>query len=342
MNTGKIALFAGLLLAAGVANARAAPPVANYTFSGDLQLGAPGFWDYLTFDPLGKRIYAAHYDKISVIDSTTMKPIGSVGPVGDAHGVAIVSALGKGYAVSGEEGVVEVFDLNDLHITGKIKVGDDADGALFEPRTGKVLVVAGDAKTLSVIDPKTDTVKSIPLPDKPEYLAVDDTGHAYVNLSTQGAIAKIDIASGTTAAVWPLVGCKGPHGLAYEPVSQRLFSGCSNGVLVVVDAHDGRNIAAVPIGPMSDGVVVDVQRRLVFSASALGTLSVVHEEQDGSVKLVRTIPTFFGGRNLTIDPASGALFVSHGAMKLEPRTGGVLDLRFSWDGLDVARFDPQN
>ena len=316
-------------------------PAANYTFADDVELGAPGFWDYLTFDPVAKRVYAAHYDKVSVFDAATGKPVGSIGPVKDAHGVVVVNRLGKGYAVSGEDGAVKVFNLSDLKIVKDIKIADDIDGAVLDPHSGAVLVVSGDGKSLSVINPDHDTVKTFPLPGKPEYLAADGAGKVYVNLADTATVAKVDIATGKVEANWPLTGCKAPHGLAYDARSHRLFSGCSNGRLVVVDAKNGRNVASLPIGPLSDGVVVDEKRGLLFSASAKGTLSVIREGGGDQYKVARTIPTFFGGRNLTIDPATGDIFVSHGDMKLETGTANVLALRFSWDGLSVARFSPE-
>lgn len=314
---------------------------ANYTFVDDIELGAPGFWDYLTFDPIAKRVYAAHYDKVSVFDAATGKLMGSVGPLKEAHGVVIVNRLRKGYAVSGGDGVVKVFDLGTLKIVKEVKIADDIDGAVLDPHSGAVLVVSGDGKSLSVINPDRDTVRTFPLPDKPEYLAVDGTGKVYVNLTESAAVAKIDIATGKVEANWPMAGCKLPHGLAYDARTHRLFSGCYNGRLVVLDSSNGRNLASLPIGPMSDGVAVDEKRGLVFSASAKGTLSVIREGGADQYRVARTIPTFFGGRNLTIDPATGDLFVSHGDMKLETGTADVLALRFSWDGLSVAHFRPE-
>ena len=330
----------GSVVAPALAQRRESP-AANYTFVEDVELGAPGFWDYLTFDPVARRVYAAHYDKVSVFDAATGKPVGSIGPVKDAHGVVIVNRLGKGYAVSGEDGAVKVFNLSDLKIVNEIKIADDIDGAVLDPHSGAVLVVSGDGKSLSVIDPNHDTVKTFPLPGKPEYLATDGAGNVYVNLADTATVAKVDIVTGKVEAIWPLTGCKAPHGLAYDGRTHRLFSGCSNGRLVVLDPAGGRNIASLPIGPMSDGVVVEEKRGLVFSAGVKGTLSVIREGGGDQYKVIRTIPTFFGGRNLTIDPTTGDVFVSHGDMKLETGTANVLALRFSWDGLSVAHFRPE-
>jgi DNA-binding beta-propeller fold protein YncE len=312
----------------------------DYVFGGDIALGAPNFWDYLTYDPAGKRLYASHVNKLSVVDVTTGKLVGEVGPFHDAHGVAIVDRLGKGYADSGEDAVLKVFNLEDLKITKEIKVSVDADGVLYDPSTDRVLVVAGDSHNLTLVDPKSDAVvKVVDLPGKPEFLALDGHGSAFVNLADVNAVAKVDLASGEVRQTWPLQDCKTPHGLAYDPRTNRLFSGCANGRMAVLDGTSGANIANLPIGAQSDGVVVDPARGLVFSSNGDGTLSVI-SERGGVYAVARTVPTFFGGRNIAIDPATGRLFISHGNMVLaSPRTD-VLALKFAWDGLDIATFDP--
>jgi hypothetical protein len=336
------ALLMTALWGAGPAFAQsAAAPRTDYEFTGDISLGAPSFNDYLTYEPSNHRLYVSHVDRVTVIDVATRAVVGSVAPFKDSHGIAIVAKLGKGYADSGDDGVVKVFNLADLKITKEIKVSPDADGMVYEPRSGSILVVAGDSKNLTVINPNTDTVtRTIPLPGKPEFLDIDQAGHAYVNLDVP-SIAKVDIESGKIEANWPLQNCKSPHGIAYDAPSNRLFSACANSRLVVVDAADGRNVANLPIGSLSDGVVVDSKRRLVFTSNGPGTLTLISLGSGDSFSVARTMPTFFGGRNMTLDPESGELFVTHGHMKVMSSMRDVLNLRFGWDGIEVATFEPR-
>ena len=332
-----------------IALAAAAPALAqpatraamDYEYTGDLALGAPTFNDYLTFDPASRRLFVSHVDRVTVVDVKSNAVVGSVGPFHDSHGVAIIPKLGKGYADSGDDGVVKVFSLSDFHILKEIKVSPDADGMVVDERTGSVLVVAGDSKNLTVIDPAADTVtRVIDLPGKPEFMAVDGEGKAYVNITDMAAIAKVDIASGKVEATWPMANCKAPHGIGYDSKTKRLFSGCANSRLVVVDAVDGRNLANLPTGSNSDGVSVDEARRLVFTSNGVGTLTAIKIGPGDHYSVARTLPTFFGGRNMTLDPTSGALFVSHGNMVIKGPLD-VLNLRFGWDGIDVATFEPR-
>jgi len=316
---------------------------ADYELVADWHLGAPNFWDYLTYDPVAGRLYAAHVDKIDVVDVKTGKSVGQVGPLHDAHGVAIVSELGKGYADSGDDAVVKVFSLADFHVLKTIKVSEDADGVLYDSSSRTVLVVAGDSKNLTVISPDQDAVlRTVTLPGKPEFLAIDGHGHVFVNLSDAASIAKVDIAGGSVTATWPLTGCERPHGLGYDPRTDRLFSGCANARMIVVDAATGKNLANLPIGVNSDAVVVDTARGRAFAANADGTLTVVSKGEGGTYSVQRTVPTFFGGRNMTIDEKSGTLYIAHGNMKLMSSTKDLSQLRFGWDGMDLAVMRPND
>ena len=332
-------LFASATLAGAAA---AAPQGAYYRLAGDTELGGPGFYDYLAYDAANARLYASHFDRITVLDTAHGKVAGQVAPMDEAHGIAIVARLGRGFAASGGDGLLKVFDLHTLKITGEIKVGADCDGVIYDAKTDRVLVVSGDGKSLTSIDPATDKiVRTVALPDQPEFLAADGLGHVFVNLTQTGGVAKLDIGSGKLLATWPLADCKKPHGLAFDAGARRLLSACSNGRLVVLDAATGANVANLVIGMGSDGLVFDARRRLAITSNAAGTISVVGETSPGHFGPTVTVPTFFGGRNMTIDPATGALFISHGDMQLVSPTTDKLKLRFGWDGLNVAKFEPE-
>jgi DNA-binding beta-propeller fold protein YncE len=342
-------LFTKLLVAAVVAapclasTAAQANSAADYVLAADYKLGPPNFWDYLTLDAGAQRIYIAHINKVDVVDVKSGKSVGTVGPFHDAHGIAIVPELNKGYADSGDDGVVKVFDLKDFRILKTIKVSADADGMVYEPNSHSVLVVAGDSKNLTIIKTSDDSVsKVVALPGKPEFLALDSKGHVFINIADSASIAKVDVATGTVSATWPMAGCERPHGLAYDPRTDRLFSGCANLVMIVVDASNGRNLAKLPIGSSSDAVVMDSKRRRAMSANGDGTLTVVSEGDGDSYSVQRTVPTFFGGRNAALDEATGTLFIAHGNMKVMSSMKDPAQLRFGWDGLNLAIFKPND
>jgi len=337
-------MHAGLLLCASAAIAAPAPHAAgDYVYGGSFDVGAPGAWDYASFDAGHGRLYIGHRDSIAVIDPATRKVVGQVSPLDEAHGAGIDAAHSRGFATSGGDGTLKEFDLADLHIIKSIPVGEDADGVTFDPGTGVVILTLGDGKKLVLVDAATATIThEVDLPGEPEFVAADGRGKAFVNIASTGQLARVDIASGKLEAVWTLTGCKSPHGLAYDHRTHRLFSGCANAVVLAVDPESGKILATLPAGPRNDAIIVDERRGRVFCPNGDGTLTVIGEGPRDTFAVLRTIPTFLGARSGAIDPATGTLYLTYGGIQITtgPRDPG--GIRFGWDAAKVAIFVPND
>jgi len=335
-------LFAALLASAAMADPAPHAP-GDYVFSGSIDLGAPSSWDYATYDAATGRLYIGHHDKVDVIDPAAGKVVGSMGPINGAHGAAIDAKLGRGFATSGEDGLLKEFDLADQHLIKDIPVGEDADGVIFDASTGAVILATGDSKKLVIVDAASAAVThSVDLPGEPEVLAADGHGKVFANIASTGELSRVDIASGKLEATWPLTGCKSPHGLAYDHRTGRLFVGCANAVLLAVASSDGKILASLPVGPFNDAVVIDERRGRVFCPNGDGTLTVISEKPHDQFVVIRTIPTFIGARSMAIDPATGTLFVTYGdtQMRSGPRSPG--GITFGWAGARVAILKPND
>lgn len=312
MHIGSIAVVTSVLLAASMPAAEGAnQPM--YTVGETITLGAPARWDYVGFDPASHRVYVAHGDRVSVVDGRSGAVVGAVrGMPGGTHGIGISTATGQGFTDDGKAGLAIPFDLTTFARKPPIKVGADADGIVVDPMSGHVFVVGGDPGTLSVLDPKTDAViATIDGGGKLEFAVADDRGHVYVDGKARNEIVRVDTRSDQVDARWPMPDCVGPHGLAIDQVTHRLFAGCSNKVLTVVNADTGAVVANVPIGAGNDGVAFDPKRKLVLSANGRdGTLTVIREGTDDSFVLHETVATAPGARTLAIDPESGRVFLA--------------------------------
>ena len=87
---------------------------------------APGdieYFDYVTVDAAGSRVYIAHGTEVKVIDANNFSVVGSITGLKRCHGVALVAELGKGFITDGDAAKVLVFDIKSLKITGEIKTG---------------------------------------------------------------------------------------------------------------------------------------------------------------------------------------------------------------------------
>jgi DNA-binding beta-propeller fold protein YncE len=181
---------------------------------------------------------------------------------------------------------------------------------LYDPASGHVFTMNGDSGNASVIDPaKVAVLTNIVLDGKPEYAAADGRGHVYANIEDKGQIAAIDSMKNVVTAHWPLTGCVSPHGMAVDPVGRRIFSSCSNGKLIVMNADTGAIVATLPIGLGSDAVAFDPVRKRVFSSNGSGTLSVIVENSPDSFAAPVEIATTRGARTMAVDPKSGRVFL---------------------------------
>lgn len=289
-----------------------AASVPDYHITATIPLGAPDRWDYVAHDPVSGRVYVAHGDRVSVVDSVSDKVVGAIllGKGAVTHGIVALDALGKGYTDDGKAGLVAVFDLRSLKVLHTIKVEPDADGIVYDHKTGHILVITGDSGKVVVIDPRTDAVlKEIDDGGPLEFGVSDEQGKFYVDGEEKNEVVRMDLASNMADAHWPLAGCKTPHGLAIDRAHMRLFASCGNKVMDVVNARTGAVIASLPIGLGTDFATFNPARSVAFSSNRDGTLSVIAEHSPDKFEALPAIPTRIGARTMALDEKTGRIFL---------------------------------
>src|SRR5262249_54481240 len=134
-------------------------------------------------------------------------------------------------------------------IRAKIATGAGPDGAFVEPTTGLVWVMDGRGGGITIVDAKAgvaaghiafDTGLEAPVSDK--------AGKVYVTIEDKNEIAVFDVKTRALVGSYPLNGCQGPTGIAYDAADRRLVAECANGVAKIVSADDGRELASLPLG----------------------------------------------------------------------------------------------
>jgi YVTN family beta-propeller protein len=314
----RFALSGAVLLACLVASAAWAAPV-DYRIVKTVALGAPDRWDYVAFDPVLDRVYVSHAQTVTVVDGTSGALIGQIdGITGTTHGIASVHALGKGYTDDGKAGIAISFDLKTLKIVNRIKAEPDADGIVYDPPSGHVLVIDGDSGKVTVIDPKTDiVVATIDGGGGLEFGASGGNGKFYVDGAEKNEIVRMDMATNLADAHWPMPACVRPHGLAIDRAHMRLFASCGNKIMTVVDANSGAVLANLPIGDGTDFAEFDPMRGLAFSSNRDGTLSIVAEKSPAGFEALPAVPTAFGARTMALDPKTGRIYLVSADMTVD-------------------------
>jgi YVTN family beta-propeller protein len=293
---------------------------AGYRLKTQFKLGGEGGWDYLAFDSAGKRLFISRATKVVVINAQDGSVAGEIPGTAGVHGIALAPDLGKGFTSNGRDNSVTVFDLKNLKVLSTIKIkGENPDAILYEPATKRVFTFNGKSKDATVIDAqKEGVVATIPLGAKPEFAAADGMGGVFVNIEDTSELASIDAAKAVLVKKWPLAPCEEPSGLSIDAKNRRLFSGCHNKTLAVVDADTGKVVATPPIGQGVDAVAFDPETSLVFTSNGEGTLSVIHEDSPDAYSVVENAKTQKGARTMALDTAGHDVYLVTAEMKEEP------------------------
>jgi hypothetical protein len=277
-------------------------------------VGGAGGWDYLTVDAQTHRLYVPRSTHTMVIDSETGKTIADIPGQKIAHGVAIVPEAGRGFiSDGGGEGAIVVFDLKTNAILGTIVAQPDADGIIFDPASGRVLVVSGDKGTLMLlkpdVDPKSGKIDPpVDLGGSPEFLASDGAGKVYINLMDKNEVAVVDIKTKKVVARWSVAPGGAPVGMSIDTKNRRLFIGCRKPQkFIVMSTEDGRVLADMPIGESVDATKVEGGQ--AFASCADGTLTVAGEASPGKFAIVQTVKTPRGARTMGMDERTQRIFL---------------------------------
>jgi len=267
-----------------------------------ITLGGEGRWDYVAFDALGHRLFIARETRIMVVDPDTGKMIGEIPGLNGAHGVALAYETGHGFATSGRDGSVTMFDLKTLKMLGKTPAAQDADAILYDPASKRIFTFNADSHSSTVIDPASGKqIGTIDLGAGPEFAVTAGDGKLYVNLEDKGAVAEIDAAAMRVTRQWSIAPCESPTGLAVDRAHHRLFSGCGNKVMAISDATAGKLMTTVPIGEGVDACAFDPDAQLAFASNGDGTLTVVHEDTPAKFHVVANVSTRQGARTMALD-----------------------------------------
>jgi len=275
------------------------------------QIGGQGGWDYLTVDPRTHRLYVPRSTHTMVIDSASGKTIADIPGQKIAHGVAIVPEAGRGFiSDGGGDGAIVIFDLKTYAVLGTIVAQPDADGIIFDPASGRVLVVSGDKGVLMSlkpdIDPRYGKIEApIDLGGEPEFLASDGAGKVYVNLMNKNEVAVVDIKARKVIARWSVAPGGAPVGMSIDTKKGQLFIGCRKPQkLIVMSTEDGKVLADLPIGAGEDATKIEGG-----------------ETSPGKFAIVQTVKTRPGARTMGVDSTTHKIYLPTAEFE-ETKLGG--------------------
>jgi outer membrane protein assembly factor BamB len=301
-----------IVLVLTLASAASLPAQApsSYSATHTYTLGGEGSWDYIVPDPPNHRLFIARQNRVMVVDEDNGTLLGEVTGIQGAHGTAVAESTGHGFATSGNDQSVVMFDLKTFKTLGRIPAAEDADAIVYDAPSNRVFTLNGDAHSSTVIDARMGTlVTNIPLGGKPEYGVSAGDGKVYANLTDTSEVVEIDAKSATVVRRWPTAPCRQPVAMAIDTAHHRLFSGCRSGLMAVSDYQAGKLVATLPIGTGVDGAGYDAASANAFASNADGTLTVIHQDTPDQYHVVENVQTPAGARNMGLDPTNHRVFI---------------------------------
>src|ERR1700722_5728300 len=302
-------LIVGAALAPGAGFAAdVAPP--DYKLAAAFKIGGDGGWDYATLHH--GLVYVTRVTHTMVIDVSTGKVVADIGGQKKSHGVALVPDVHRGFISDGGSGSVLIFDMKTDAVLGKVPAADDADGIIYDRASNRVLVMCGDAHKLVAIAPDVDPnggkpAATLDLGGSPEYAVADENGKVYLNIADKDEVAVVDTKAMKVIARWPTAPGMKPTGMSMDRASRRLFIGCRNNKLIVMNADDGKIVADFPIGAFVDATAF--RDGLVFASCGDGTLTIVREDSPDKFEVVQVLKTQLGARTMAVDPTGVMIYL---------------------------------
>lgn len=237
-----------------------------------------GWWDYVSFDPVHRRLFVARGNGVFKLDIDTGLMDPRIVPGSEGRAVAVLPGGEQVLATVAGYSAAILFAANDGRVSKMFKLRQPPDAAVWEP-VGKRVWVMGGSGEATLIDPvrleKTDVID---LGEELEFAVADGKGHVFVNATESAAIIAVDAASRRVIGRWKMKGCEDPSGLAYSEAAGALLSVCANKMLKVVDAHTGSELATIDVGAGADAVIYDEASRRAFVPSAIdGLLTVLQD-----------------------------------------------------------------
>ncbi len=277
-----------------------------------LKVGGTGGWDYLTVDLAARRLYVSHSARVMVLDLEQGTVVGEIPDTPGVHGIALVPERNEGFTTNGRDNTLTVFDLKTLKTLRKIPAGQNPDAITYDPLTKKVFAFNGRSGDVTIVDTTEPNQAPVTLPvgGKLESGVSDEAGHIYVNVEDKSEIVAIDSRENKVLAHWPIAPGEEPTGMAIDREHHRLFVGCGNRMMVVVDLEQDKVVATVPVGAGVDGIAFDATLGLIVTPNGRdGTLTAVKEEPAGTFKVVQTLKTARGARTITTDPKTHQFYL---------------------------------
>jgi hypothetical protein len=267
----------------------------------------------LAVDSISRRLFAAGSDGIDVYNLDTGAPAGHIATFADAKDVLLVpeesgeeaAAPARAFAADDKGNVIE-FSLSDLKVIAKSKLPTSGAAALCYGEEDKVVAAVSAGGSLASFDATSGKLMhSGKLPTGAGQIGCGTLHHVYVADPVANVVRVLNDETLKNEGDIPVPDGDKPSGLTLDTKGRRLFVGCENGMIDVIDTDAGFTFIhlAGGMGPAREIFTWLPQGKGQWKAAAFIA------QQDGTLSVVRM--------NAFINYSLG------GTYKLQPGLGAI-------------------
>ncbi len=280
-----------------------------FTIKTKWAVGGEGGWDYVTLDPVGRRLYLSHATRVEVLDADSGKVVGSIADTPGVHGIAIAGV--HGFTTNGRENKLTVFTPSTLAVIKKLDVGKGPDGIFFHAATKRVFTCNHGSHDITVVDAeKAEVVGTLDVKGDGESMVQGKDGLLYVNVEDTAEVVAFDPKSLQIVRRMPIGVAKVPTGLGYDPKTNHLFIGCrEKPLMVVMDAATGKVVTTFPIGPGVDWADFDPKHKIALTSSGGDGSMGMFQQKGGKYVDLGAFKTELGAKTFAFDAKTGRIFL---------------------------------
>jgi DNA-binding beta-propeller fold protein YncE len=300
-----------LLVLGASAVAMTTPAASGYRLLSTLPIAGDDGWDHPTVDGAARRLYVTHGTHVVVVDIDTGRLVGKIDNTPGVHFTVIDPELDRGFISNGGAARLTIFNTKTLETIGDVKsTGENPGPTVFDPATKRVFTFNLNSHNATVVDSKEGkVVGAFDLGGKPELVGTDAAGNVFANLVQKNVVLQIDAQKMTPGQTWPVAPGVGPRTMAVDQRNRRLFVGCANHRMVILDSTNGRVITSVPIGSGPDDSAYDPETRFIYTSNSDGTVSIIQQETSDNYSALETVKTAPGARNMALDLKTKKIFL---------------------------------
>lgn len=277
---------------------------------------AQGGFDHAAVHAGTSQLYVAHTsnETIDVIDCAADQYLFSIPNLTGVAGALVSEQRGLVFTSNRGEDTVGIFDVGDESRLSKIAVGIRPNGLSFDPKRGLLLAAnvgnpdIPNSHTLSIVDvERREMIHSIPVPGRTRWTIFDSASSCfYVNIADPFLIVVVDSDDPTRVKRSMEIPAKGPHGLDFDPVTNRLFCACDAGKLFALDASSGRIRLEADLSGTPDVIFFNAALKHLYIA--VGDPGVIDLFETESLQRIDTISTEKGAHTLGFDTTRNKVY----------------------------------